>query len=250
MDRCQITGDNTYFVCTRSTRPGPNVLLNCTFRGRGSRVQPHERWATGLLIDNCSVPDGGIDYPNRGIAGSGHGWTMGWGVVWNSIAKFYIIQNPPGAPNWAIGNIGERILTPRYFDRGPMLPEAIFESHGTPVAPQSLYLAQLAERLGPQALKNIGYASNTASVFTNKAVPRLPAWSDVDPVLGPDLALRKPVDSSNYRKGAGNSAPRRSWMGMTRPTGPRTTGLPKPHLKWTPMVRSTSTRWSSPRPPD
>jgi len=31
------------------------------------------------------------------------------------------------------------------------------DSHGTPVAPSSLYLAQLAERLGPQAVKNIGY---------------------------------------------------------------------------------------------
>jgi hypothetical protein len=32
-----------------------------------------------------------------------------------------------------------------------------FESVGIPVAPKSLYLAQLCERLGPQALANIGY---------------------------------------------------------------------------------------------
>ena len=33
----------------------------------------------------------------------------------------------------------------------------IVASHGMPVTPPSLYLAQLAERLGPRALKNIGY---------------------------------------------------------------------------------------------
>ena len=37
------------------------------------------------------------------------------------------------------------------------LPEGILDSHGAHVAPQSLYLAQLAERLGAQAAKNIGY---------------------------------------------------------------------------------------------
>jgi hypothetical protein len=46
----------------------------------------------------------------------------------------------------------------RPFDRGaPNLPEGIVDSPGTSVTPQSLYLAQLAERLGPQAVRNIGY---------------------------------------------------------------------------------------------
>ncbi len=43
----------------------------------------------------------------------------------------------------------------RPFGKSPNLPEGIKDSPGTPVAPQSLYLAQLAERLGPQALKNV-----------------------------------------------------------------------------------------------
>jgi len=37
------------------------------------------------------------------------------------------------------------------------LPEGIYDSHNTPVAPTSLYLAQLNERLGKQALINVGY---------------------------------------------------------------------------------------------
>ncbi len=200
LDRCESTGGNTYFVWTGSLTPGPNVVLNCTFRGHGSRIQPHQRWATGMLVDNCTIPDGGIDYPNRGVAGSGHGWTMGWGVVWNSIAKFYVIQNPPGTVNWAIGSIGERIQTARYFDTGPVIPDGTFESHGQPVTPQSLYLAQLEDRLGPQALKNLGYSSNTESMVANKSVPPLPPLrTDNDNVLGPDLALHRPVNTSNVR---------------------------------------------------
>src|SRR5688572_11831194 len=157
IDRCESTAGNTYWVWTGSLIPGPNVVLNSVFRGHGSRIQPHQRWATGLLVDNCVAPDGGIDFPNRGVAGSGHGWTMGWGVAWNCIANFYVIQQPPGSMNWAIGCIGDRLKTARYFDTAPVLPEGTFESHGTPVAPASLYLAQLQERLGPSALKNIGY---------------------------------------------------------------------------------------------
>ena len=42
---------------------------------------------------------------------------------------------------------------------GTPLPSGSIESQGKPVAPQSLYLSQLAERLGPGALKNIGYTT-------------------------------------------------------------------------------------------
>ena len=200
LDRCTVTGDNEYFVWTPSLITGPNVILNSTFRGRGSRIQPHMRWSTGLLVDNCTVPDGGIDFANRGVAGSGHGWTMGWAVAWNCIAKTYVIQQPPGTENWAIGCIGERDKTARYFDDSPILPEGIFDSYNTPVATQSLYLAQLQERLGPAALKNIDYSSNSATEFQNKHVETLPPWTGpVNPQLGVDLALHRPVNTSSVR---------------------------------------------------
>ena len=58
---------------------GPIVLLNCTFRGNG-HIEGHQRWTTGMLLDNCRVPEGGIDFKNRGSMGSGHGWGVGWAV--------------------------------------------------------------------------------------------------------------------------------------------------------------------------
>jgi len=199
IDRCEITGGNMYFVWTSSLIPGPNVLLNCTFKGLGSRIQPHQRWATGLLVDNCTVPDGGIDFMNRGIAGSGHGWTMGWAVAWNCIAKTYVIQNPPGAVNWAIGCIGKREQTARLFDSQPVLPDGNFDSHGFPVEIPSLYLAQLTERLGIQGIKNIGYAANNKKMFPNKLVKVLPIKTDHDKILGINLAFGRPVNTSNVK---------------------------------------------------
>ncbi|HEV2968529.1 MAG TPA: hypothetical protein VGY55_00990 [Pirellulales bacterium] len=40
---------------------------------------------------------------------------------------------------------------------GPKMPEGIYDSHGTRVAPVSLYLEQLSERLGPEARRNVGH---------------------------------------------------------------------------------------------
>jgi hypothetical protein len=168
-NRCSITGDNLFFFGTGAKVTGPVVVLNCIFRGNGW-IQPHQRWATGLLIDNCQVPDGGIDFMNRGVMGSGHGWAIGWAVAWNCKAKSYLNQLPPGSANWVIGSQGEhqRKAIPGStstgnitYDTLSLLPEGIYDSHGIPVTPSSLYLAQLHERLGKQALINIGYKVNS-----------------------------------------------------------------------------------------
>jgi hypothetical protein len=156
LDRCSSDGNNIWHVATGAGVVGPIVLLHCTFRGNG-HIEGHQRWTTGMLLDNCRIPEGGIDFKNRGAMGSGHGWGVGWAVAWNCLAKTFVVQQPPGACNWMIGCVGPNIPTPRPFDSAPTLPLGVCDSPGVPVTPQSLYLAQLAERLGPQAVKNIGY---------------------------------------------------------------------------------------------
>lgn len=155
-NECNITGDNLFFFATGAKVNGPIVLLNCTFKGNGW-IQPHQRWATGLLVDNCHVPDGGIDFMNRGSMGSGHGWSIGWAVAWNCTARSYLNQLPPGSVNWVIGCKGEPQKRAVPFNTEPFLPEGIYDAHNTPVNPSSLYLAQLAERLGATAVQLIGY---------------------------------------------------------------------------------------------
>ena len=157
LDRCSVTAENVWHVATGGGIAGPIVVLNCDFRGAG-KSESHQRWSTGLLYDNCRASGGaGFEMRNRGSMGSGHGWSMGWGVMWNCRGDSFLAQNPPGAHNWMIGCVGDRAAAPRPFGDGPPLPEATVDAYGTPVSPASLYLAQLEQRLGRQALKDIGY---------------------------------------------------------------------------------------------
>lgn len=159
LDRCTGTGNNTFYFATQGGQQGPVVLLHSKFFGNG-HIQPHQRWSTGLLVDNCEVLEGGIDFMNRGQMGSGHGWTMGWAVAWNNVAKSFNMNQPPGVVNWVIGNTGLLINPPMpVFDQSAprLLPESTVESPGRAVRPRSLYLQQLKERMGEAALREIGY---------------------------------------------------------------------------------------------
>jgi len=80
--------------------------------------------------------------------GSGHGWTMGWGVVWNCSAKKITVEQPPGCINWCIGSSS-------YSETGSESTKEWLFSKGVPVKPESLYLAQLRARLGDQAVKAV-----------------------------------------------------------------------------------------------
>jgi hypothetical protein len=159
LDRCSGKGDKVFYVATQSRGEGPFVVLHCRFSGGGA-IEPHQRWSTGLLVDGCEVPDGSINLRNRGDMGSGHGWTIGWSVLWNSKAASILVQSPPGAVNWSIGDRGEQKSAPMPTFGEPVgfpLPGGIVESQGKPVEPASLYLEQLRERLGPAAVAAIGY---------------------------------------------------------------------------------------------
>ncbi len=139
-------GLKIWYLATQDGETGPNVVLDFTGTGTGSAVTAHQKWATGLLVDGATVA-GGISMGNNGTLGSGEGWSMGWGVVWNSTSDV-LVQAPPGATNWAIGSTG---AVPLATGLGS------YDSPNAPVRIKSLYLAQLCERLGPQAVSNIGY---------------------------------------------------------------------------------------------
>ena len=153
LDRCRVMGEGTWPVVTQSEVTGPLVVLNFT-ADRGG-VAAHEPWATGLLVDRGKFPGGterrpGLAFSNRAAAGSNHWWVIGWAVAWNVSSPFLLVEQPPGAMNWCIGCIGAPITI-------DTTPNGIFDSPGKPVEPASLYLQQLRDRLGPDAVRNIGY---------------------------------------------------------------------------------------------
>jgi hypothetical protein len=151
VDTVSDTADDTFFFATSSATQGPNVLRNATFKGNSS-IEPHQRWATGLLIENTKVTaipgsaQGNVNLWDRGDYGTGQGWAIGWGVVWNSSAHEFLIQQPPGSENWCIGCIGTQV-TKAAPGGSTVLPQGAIDSPGIYVSPSSLYEAQLTQRL-------------------------------------------------------------------------------------------------------
>jgi hypothetical protein len=141
--RCITWGGRHDFV-SGSRVPGPNVFLDCLADNTQADIGPHHRWGTGQLYDN--VFGGQIHVQNRKASGSGHGWSGAQIMFWNCYAyKGDIeVESPPTAKNWGIGCIGPKQTSGGYW-----------ESWGTHVLPRSLYLQQLEDRLGVQAVQNI-----------------------------------------------------------------------------------------------
>lgn len=138
--RCYARNGRHDFV-TGHLDTGPTVFLDCLAEQTHADIGPHHRWACGQLYDN--VKGGAIHVQDRGGSGTGHGWAGNCQVLWNCEARSLICQKPwpPGCQNWMIGCSGK--------DGAPALPgrpAGLRESHGHPVAPRSLYLAQLAAR--------------------------------------------------------------------------------------------------------
>lgn len=148
--RCTARGSRHAFV-TGSRVPGPNVFLDGTATGSHSDSGPHHRWAVGTLYDNIA-DDRQLRVQDRQWAGSGHGWAGAQQVLWNCTSPTIVVQQPPTAQNWAIGCVGKFVAG----DYSPNAPRGIIDSPGVRVKPRSLYLAQLAERLGAAAVENVG----------------------------------------------------------------------------------------------
>lgn len=158
---------------------GPNVFLDCQGQDTLNDSGPHHRWATAGLLDNIRIPNDTIRIQNRLIMGGGHGWAGAYFVIWNAQASSLTLHSPPIAHNWAIGSVGTKrppvYANPETFrlytvsdlvdDQGQVnyLPawgfddegDRHWDSPGQPVWPVSLYLQQLQDRLGPQAIENI-----------------------------------------------------------------------------------------------
>ncbi|MDE3099589.1 MAG: RICIN domain-containing protein [Verrucomicrobiota bacterium] len=159
---CSCTPDCTLYHVggTQAATPGPNVFLDMYALGKAYDCEAHQRWACGCLYDRTTVAstDGsstGIKYQNRGGAGSGQGYAAGFSVMWNcdSVGSINEIPQVPYHYNWAIGRGSSSATWRHYGDDG------IFDATNMTVAPSSLYLRQLNDRLGPAAVENIGYAA-------------------------------------------------------------------------------------------
>ncbi len=147
--RCYARDGRHSFV-TGSRVTGPHVWLDCLAEQCHADDGPHHRWATGLLFDNTRSAE--LRVQNRQDSGSGHGWAGAQVLFWNGVVTDHFVSDaPPAAMNWVVGLVGDE----GEGQWAPEEPPGIQESLGTPVTPRSLYLQQLADRLGEAAVEAV-----------------------------------------------------------------------------------------------
>ncbi len=146
LSRSRSLGSNLTALMTGEEVEGPNAVVDLLAVGRPVRVRVASRWSTGILLDNVRVqdsagqPSGDFDLA-RGR--STFGWSAVNSVLWNSDAEVFSVDDPPTARNWVMGGgTGARSL----------LGTGTYSSDRVTLEPRSLYRAQLAERLGRNAL--------------------------------------------------------------------------------------------------
>jgi hypothetical protein len=169
--RCFAEEGRHDFV-TGSRDSGPIAFVRGTTERALGPTETHQRWASGVLFDNITMKDGGgIQVINRGAAGTGHGWSGANGVIWNSTAPYIRVQNPPTPEqNFAIGCTATAAEDARW--KG-VTGNGHIDSVGTRVLPESLFEAQLAERIGErEAYRVLAMTLSKASLNTQVIFPR------------------------------------------------------------------------------
>jgi hypothetical protein len=144
VQHCDVSGAYSHVWMTQARVAGPNVFRLCTAKGTRMDAGAHQRWATGTLYEDLKI-QGKIEIGNRSNKGTGHGWAGANSVIWNCDADEYLVESPPVAYNWAIGNKGTALRAGAGNPAGQMV------SPGKHVEPESLYDEQLRERLAAKS---------------------------------------------------------------------------------------------------
>lgn len=133
---------------------GPNVFYNDRSDYQFDANEPHLRWSAGGLFDNVK---GRIYVQNRWNNGTAHGWSGANYTMYNNEGKFIVSQNQL-APNYIFGQSDAADRLPFVMaevDPGNVPNFKAYEySIGQKMQPGSLYLQQLKDRLGKEAVKN------------------------------------------------------------------------------------------------
>jgi hypothetical protein len=148
VQRCFSQKGRHSFVLQGSEASG-NVYLECQAVNPYSTSEPHNRWVNGILYDNVKAPLTARFWKDFII-----GWAGANIVFWNCEGDF-LCQSPPTATNYSFGHIGVNAVIFNAPLQDLTAPRGHIESMDWHVTPRSLYLTQLKERLGEEAVKNV-----------------------------------------------------------------------------------------------
>ena len=149
VQRCTSDKGRHSFVLGGHQAAGPNVFLDCSVTLPYSSSEPHSHYVTGALYDNVHAPLTARFWKDISI-----GWAGANCVFWNCEGP-YLIQKPPTAQNYAIGHIGIHATVFNTQFQDLTKENGFIEAWDKHVNPKSLYLTQLEDRLGRDALRHI-----------------------------------------------------------------------------------------------
>ena len=189
-----------------ATAAGPNVFLECETREALDFSGPVESWASGVLLDNITMMDGGaLSLTNRETAGQGVGWAADGSVLWQCSAPVVTCRRPPTGQNWAIGCWGM------------FLGDGFWQMPNEFARPDSLYRAQLAERLGPAAVERIARRAIPVDPDSAPTIPPvLPSSGDPEPPRRP-IAIQQGRIVEGGRLAIGGRTGTPWWRGQVLP---------------------------------
>src|SRR5262245_33353605 len=118
---------------------GPNAFVHCKATNAHRFSGPVGSWASGALYDNVTIDGGGLALTNRETDDQGVGWAAANSVLWQCTAPVVTCRMPPTAQNWAVGVWGQFVGDGHWRQLNEF------------VKPDSLYVAQLTDRLGDRA---------------------------------------------------------------------------------------------------
>jgi hypothetical protein len=139
--RCHLTGARHGFVSNGVSTTSGIVFHRSTTAG-GADMEGHRYWTQAMLFDNIAESgSGSVKLINRGDWGTSHGWGSAHSMSWRFNKASYI-QKPPTARNYGVTDIGT--FSTNYAWPGPT---GFTEQKSGTLIPESLYEAQLCERL-------------------------------------------------------------------------------------------------------
>ena len=139
---------------------GPNAFVQCEAHEALNDSGPIESWASGVLYDNVRIDGNALTLGYRAGNHAAIGWAAANCVLWNCSASVIRCWNPPGAQNWAFGSWGG-------FEG-----DGVWRSSNDFISPESLFAAQLKERLGAEAAARLQLMPRSHEESSNPPVDK------------------------------------------------------------------------------
>lgn len=188
---------------------GPVVFLDCETRETHGFSGSVGSWSSGLLFDGVTIDGGALRLDNLETWNQGAGWNAANSMLWGCSASVVVCRTPPGAANWAVGVWGQ------FVGDGSWSEVNEFPK------PQSLYRAQLSDRLGAKALECLlprRYIVDEPMPTIEEAIPDPSRRSAMKAeVRGQPLALVNGWLVSNGRLLSGQTLGGAWWLGRLEP---------------------------------